>query len=368
MHVALNCVYLVPGEIGGMETYARELIPRLAAEDGVRLTALVPREAEGIELGCETLVVPVSSRNRVEWVRGEQQHVPRIAKRLGADLIHSLASTAPLWSAMPRVTTVHDLNYKLVPGAHEGIKGYGMRALVPAAAHRSRRIITDATSTVRDLQQHLRIAPSKVDVVPLGVTPAPPVTPTPEADLRARLELGERPLLLSVSGKKPSKNLLRLLDALAGIDAAARPVLVVPGYATPHEAELRARAAALGVEGDVRWPAWLPAEDLEGLYAMAAVFAFPSLYEGFGLPVLEAMARGVPVATSARGSLAEVAGDAALTFDPEDVGAMRAAIVRLLSDGAEADRLRAAGRARAQGFTWERTAQLTAAAYARTLG
>ena len=360
MHVALNLVYLVPGETGGMETYARELIPRLAGH--VRLTALVNREAEHEDFGCERIVVPVNARSRIQWVRGEQQHVPRLAKRLNADLIHSLASTAPLHSAMPRVTTIHDLNYRLVPEAHARVLALGMGALVPAAARRSRRIITDAESTRRDLQEHLRIAPEKVDVIALGVNPVPPVAPTPEAELRASLDLGDRPVLLSVSGKKPSKNLLRLIDAVAGIPAERRPVLVVPGYPTPHEAELRARAAATGV--DAVWPPWLAAADLEGLYALADGFAFPSLYEGFGLPVLEAMARGVPVATSHRGSLAEVAGDAAITFDPEDVPAMRAAIERLPH---EADRLRAAGRTQAARFTWERTAELTAAAYERAL-
>jgi len=115
------------------------------------------------------------------------------------------------------------------------------------------------------------------------------------------------------------------------------------------------------------WPAWLDAADLEGLYAVATLVVFPSLHEGFGLPVLEAMVRGVPVACSDRSSLPEVAGDAALLFDPEDTGAIRAAIERLLADPAERERLIRRGRERAAGFTWERTAELTAATYERAL-
>ena len=141
-------------------------------------------------------------------------------------------------------------------------------------------------------------------------------------------------------------------------------MLVLPGYPTPHEAELKARAAYLGVRAV--FPAWVSAEDLEGLYAEAAAFVFPSLAEGFGLPVLEAMARGVPVACSDASSLPEVAGDAALLFDPRDPRAIADAISRLL-DPAVAERLRAAGRARVAQFTWERCADLTAAAYERTL-
>jgi len=305
--------------------------------------------------------VPVNARNRVEWVRGEQQHVPRIARRAGADVLHSLANTSPLWGPFKRIVTVHDLHYRVVPDAHFGLLGLGMRVLVPSAVRASRRVVTDSEATKRDLMRLLKTPERKIDVVPLAVTP-PTRAGAPEAELRARLGLGERRILLTVSAKRPHKNLLRLLDALGQIPAERRPLAVMPGYPTPHEAELRARAAALGV--DAIFPAWVSAEDLEGLYALADAFVFPSLYEGFGLPVLEAMVRGVPVATSDRASLPEVAGDAALVFDPEDPRAIRDAIERLLSP-VEAERLRAAGRAQAARFTWERTAELTVAAYRR---
>jgi glycosyltransferase involved in cell wall biosynthesis len=291
-----------------------------------------------------------------------------MAERAGVDVLHSLASTAPLRGRFTRVTTIHDLNYKMVPDAHFGLRGLGMRVLVPAAARRSHRVLVDAASTKRDLVQHLGTPPDKIDVVPLAAVPRPLMAATPEFQLRARWGLDGRRVVLSVSAKRPHKNVGRLLDALAGIPVERRPALVVPGYRTPYEDELRARAVAVGVAADVVWPEWLPAEDLEGFYALATCVVFPSLYEGFGLPVLEAMARGVPVATSNRSSLPEVAGEAALLFDPEDTAAITAAIERLLSDEAERERLRAAGLYQAAGFTWERTAELTAAAYERALG
>lgn len=370
MRVGLNLVFLVPGETGGMEVYARELIPRLAAIEGVEPVAFVNREAAGApgpwhDIAHET--VPVNARNRVEWVRGEQQHLPRMAARAGCDLVHSLASTAPLRGRFVRVTTIHDLNYKLVPDAHFGLLRLGMGVLVPAAARRSHRIVVDAESTAVDLERHLGVARAKIDVVPLGVSQELTVAPTAEPELRARLELGDRPILLSVSAKRPHKNLARLLDAHARIDAATRPVLVLPGYSTPHEQELVARAAALGSSEHVRFPHWVDQPDLEGLYAAATAFVFPSLYEGFGLPVLEAMRRGAPVACSDRSTLPEVAGDAALLFDPEDDEAIHAALVRLLGDGALRERLRAAGRERAALFTWDATAAATAAVYERAL-
>jgi glycosyltransferase involved in cell wall biosynthesis len=242
-----------------------------------------------------------------------------------------------------------------------------MGVLVPAAARRSRRVVVDAESTKRDLVEHLRVPEAKIDVVPLAATP-PAERPADADEVRRRLGLGDRPVALSVSARRPHKNIARLLEALARVPRDRRPVLVVPGYPTPYEAELQARAAALGLTGDVVWPAWLDAADLEGLYAIATLVVFPSLYEGFGLPVLEAMARGVPVACSDRSSLPEVAGDAALLFDPEDTGAIQRAIERLLGDSALRERLARAGRDRAAGFTWERTAELTAAAYERALG
>jgi glycosyltransferase involved in cell wall biosynthesis len=239
--------------------------------------------------------------------------------------------------------------------------------LVPAAARRSHRIVVDASSTAADLARHLGTPPEKIDVVPLGVPSEPALAPTPEAILRERLDLGQRRILLSVSAKRPHKNVLRLLEAHARLEAEGRPVLVVPGYPTPHEEELVTRARELGTATDVRLPHWLERADLEGLYASAIGFVFPSLYEGFGLPVLEAMRRGVPVACSDRSSLPEVAGDAALMFDPQDTSAIEAALRRILHEPELRERLCAAGLARAARFTWEATAEATARVYRSAL-
>jgi glycosyltransferase involved in cell wall biosynthesis len=240
-----------------------------------------------------------------------------------------------------------------------------MRVLVPLAARRSERIIVDAASTAADLGRYLNVPGDKVDVVPLGVRADRRVKPLPERELRARLEAGDRQIVLSVSAKRPHKNLAALLGALARFPPDRRPLLVVPGYPTPYEETLRRRAADLSVQEDVRFLDWIAEDELEGLYSAAAVFAFPSLMEGFGLPVLEAMARGVPVACSDRGSLAEVATGAALVFDPSSESEIAAAIERLLTDRAEAERLRVAGRERAARFTWAATARGTLAAYER---
>jgi glycosyltransferase involved in cell wall biosynthesis len=373
VHVGLNLIFLVPGETGGLEVYARELIPALIdqAPPGTSFTAFVSREAaaEGgpwAEL-LPVVTVPVNARNRMEWVRGEQTLLPRKAARAGVDLVHSLASTAPVWGRFRRVVTVHDLIYARFPETHSGIRDRGMKVLVPWGVRRSERVIAISQSTRDDLVELLGVSPDRIDVVPNGLGGVQRETPLGEAETRARFALGSRRVLLSLSAKRPHKNLPALIGALARIPAENRPVLVLPGYRTSHEIELRARANALGIAEDVRFPGWVSGAELEGLWSIARAFVFPSRYEGFGLPVLEAMARGVPVACSNASSLPEVAGDAALLFDPLDEAAIAAAVQRLLANSDEVERLRARGRARASEFTWERTARATLAGYVRAM-
>jgi glycosyltransferase involved in cell wall biosynthesis len=356
-----------------MEIYARELISALQSQapPGTRFTAFVNREAaaqDGLLGELPTVTVPVAARNRVQWVGGEQLLLPRLASRAGVELLHSLASTAPLRGRFARVVTVHDLIYARFPEAHAGIRDRGMRVLVPAAARRSARVIADSQSTREDLVELLGLDPGRIDVVPLGLGALARAHATPAQELRQRFDLGRREVLLTLSAKRPHKNLRLLLDALGEIEHRARPLLVLPGYATEYETELREHATARGLDGDVRFLSWVSAEDLEGLWGLARAFVFPSLYEGFGLPVLEAMARGLPVACSNASSLPEVAGEAALLFDPRRPAQIAAALTRLLTDAPLRERLSELGRVRVREFTWERAARLTLESYARALG
>jgi glycosyltransferase involved in cell wall biosynthesis len=373
MRVGLNLVYLVPGATGGTETYANELIQALvAAAPGVEFTAFINHETAATQTGQWAGLIPrieltVRGSNRMEWVRSEQLQLPRMAARSKVEVMHSLANTAPLYGHFRRVVTIHDLHHRLVPEAHLGVLAAGMRVLVSGAARRSDRIITPSRSTAADVQRLLRVNAAKLDVVPEGIGTQQRAAPASEADIRGWLRAGERPIVLSVSAKRPHKNLARLVSAVAEIPRERRPLLVVPGYTTPYEQELQLHVAELGVDDDVRLMGWIEPERLEGLYAAAACLVCASLHEGFGLPVLEAMARGLPVACSTGGALSEVAGDAALLFDPHSVPQIAAAIERLISDRREADRLRAAGEARASAFTWEAAAVGTLASYEAAL-
>jgi glycosyltransferase involved in cell wall biosynthesis len=303
----------------------------------------------------------------VQWTRGEQLLLPRLAQRAGVDLVHSLANTAPARGSFRRVVTIHDLIHRIYPDAHSRVRAAGLRRLVELAARRSHLVIADSRSTRDDVVRLLGIERERIEVVPLGVGMKSATEPTSAAELRSGLGLGDRPVALTLSAHRPHKNLMRLLDALATLPAVERPVLVAPGYPTGHEAQLYAHALQLGIAADVRLPDWVSDADVEGLYRLAALFVFPSLYEGFGLPVLEAMCRGVPVACSNASSLPEVAGDAALLFDPHDTGEIAAAVRRLLEDRELARTLADRGREQCARFSWEAAAEGTIAAYERAM-
>src|SRR5262249_44744373 len=163
--------------------------------------------------------------NRVEWVRGEQQLLPRLAGHAGVDLVHSLANTGPVRGSFRRVVTIHDLIHRIHPEAHFGARARGMRLLVSAAAPRSHRILAAPHSARAGRTDRLGRPAAKIDVAPLGVTDPEPPSPESVQDVRARLELGKRPLVLTVSAKRPHKNLVRLLEALALVPAGRRPLL-----------------------------------------------------------------------------------------------------------------------------------------------
>lgn len=366
-------MFLVPDETGGMEVYARNLIESLVkVRPDLRLTAFINRNAADAPGPWHDLIehvtVPADSRSRVKWVLAEQLLLPPMVRRAKVDLLHSPANLAPAWGRYKRLLTVHDLIHRTFPEAHEGVRAKVLSVIMPLGIRRSHRLIADSGATRDDLVELLHERSDKIDVVPLGLGEAHPERALPEQELRTKLGLGDRPVALSLSAKRPHKNLIRLLDALAAIPRERRPVLVIPGYRTWHEEELEAHVAELGIGDDVRLLGWVSEEEIEALYAVARCFVFPSLYEGFGLPVLEAMQRGVPVACSDRTSLPEVAGGAALLFDPEHPDQIAAAMERLLTDEQERERLIKAGLERAAKFTWDETARLTAESYERALG
>ena len=364
--IGLNLLYLVPGETGGTETYARELIPELvAARPEWEFLAFIGHggiaAADVAAIGATPVLLPMPSRGRFLRVLGEQTLLPLAARHHRVELLHNFAMTGPRFAPMPRVTSTHDVIYASHPESHGTVMRLGQSVLVPIGARSAERVLTLSQASRDEIVKHIGIDAAKIDVVPIAArTPGPP---TPEGELRARLELGDAPLVLATSARRGHKNLSRLLEAFARLKAEPAPVLVLPGYATGAEEALAAQIAELGLTDRVKLLGWIEEADLDGLYAAAELLVFPSLAEGFGLPVLEAMSHGTPVATSELSSMPEVGGDAAVYFDPHDVDAIAAAIDSLLADVELRARLAQAGPARAAEFSWRRAAELTVAAY-----
>jgi glycosyltransferase involved in cell wall biosynthesis len=371
MRVGLNLLYLTKGA-GGAGRYAEELMPALLqVAPGIHLTAFVSTHVEP-----EVLAAPWAGE--VEWVKydvppgtkratvAQMIEIPLAGRRRRLDLIHSPANFGIVRTGRAaNVVTLLDLIW-LHPetSPHEKGERERGRLVFTMCVRAADRILTISEATKHDLIESLGLQPDAIDVTPLGVSREEiPATPAPE--LRGRLGLGEGRFVLAVAQKQPHKNLASLIRALPELDDDV--VLVLAGATAPYEPELRALADETGVADRVRFLDWLSRPDLEGLYAAATGFVLPSFLEGFGLPVLEAMRHGTPVACSNRSALPEVAGDAALLFDPYDQPAVTAAVRRLLEDEQLRRDLVRRGADQVARFTWENTAALTLEGYRRAL-
>ena len=282
-----------------------------------------------------------------------------------AVLFHATNYAAPRTGRVPLVVTVHDLALVRFPelGTPALRRIVGLARPATAAA---RLVLADSESTARDLRDLFGVSPGKIRVVYPGCDAHLPA-PTVEA---ARQRLGQRfglaaPYLLHVGTLEPRKNLPRLLGAYARVRASGGdvPLLVLAGGRGWAAEAIERAVAALGLADAVRFTGAVEREDLAALYAAAELVVYPSLYEGFGLPVVEAMACGAPVVTSNVSSLPEVAGDAAVLVDPRDEAAIAAAITELLRDDRARAELRRRGLARARKFSWARCAEQTWTVY-----
>jgi glycosyltransferase involved in cell wall biosynthesis len=373
LRVGLNLIFLHTAA-GGAGRYARELPGALLkVEPATEIHVFVSRDAP-VDLQRE------SWADSVRWVRCpvgvrdlrasrafEFTALPMLACTRRLDVLHSLANVGPaIVPGVASVISLLDVIWMRPPHEWGGSPGVqrSLRRLVGHDMRHADRVFAISHAGAEEISRTLRVPHERIHVTPLGVR-APAVEPASEAAVRAELDLGASRVVLSVAQKHPYKNLSRLVQALPELPGDV--VLVLPGFSTPHEPELRALAQELGVAERLRLPQWLSDASLAGLYSLSSVFVLPSLAEGFGLPVLEAMLRQVPVACSRIPTLSEVAGEAALLFDPERQAEVTGAVRRLLEDRALAERLIADGRERAASFTWALTGGASLAGYRRAM-
>ncbi|MDQ3167027.1 MAG: glycosyltransferase family 4 protein [Chloroflexota bacterium] len=352
----------------------------LSGEPGVRqagigryLDRLIAALPEALGPGDEMVILgqPAppgeSAARRVVW---EQAVLPRHARRAALSLLHAPVNVAPLAAPCPTVVTVHDLAFFRLPDVVPAGRRRYLAAMTRVSVSRAAGVLAVSEHTARDAVELLGVPPGRITVTPLGVDPW--FRPTGADALAAfRAERGlDRPFILAVGTLEPRKGMTTLLRAFGRVASSVPHDLVLVGATGwMNESFDRTLAGLPGpVRERVRQVGFVPAADLPPWYGAASLFAYPSLYEGFGLPVLEAMACGTPVITSAVSALPETAGEAALLVPPGDAGALADALGRLLDDPVLAVDLSGRGLARAALFPWSRTAEATVAAYRAALG
>jgi glycosyltransferase involved in cell wall biosynthesis len=298
---------------------------------------------------------------RVEWFTGGP-----------LDLLHATDFVLPPSKARRKLLTIHDLAFLFYPDAAMPSLHRYLNVVVPRSVRRADALVADSQHTAQDLNEQWQVPLERITVVQGAVDHAhfrPVGDPQQLAEVRQRYGLGERPYILALSRLEPRKNFVRLIEAFAAARAEARLPhrLVIGGRKGWLYESIFARVQELGLAEDVLFPGFIADADLPALYSGAAFFAYPSLYEGFGLPIVEAMACGAPVLTGDNSCLPEAGGPGALYVRAEDVNSIAEGIVRLATDAALAAKLAAAGQEHAGAFTWERSAQQLLSAYRKLL-
>jgi glycosyltransferase involved in cell wall biosynthesis len=342
--------------VGGTEIYLRSLLSALAVIDIENRYTVFTNAETGADLvprqeNFEYAPQAVRATNRPARVFWEQTRLPREAARRGVQVLFNPGFTMPLFAPFPNVTVFHDLQHLRHP---ENFRWFDLpfwRMLLYAAAHRSRRLIAVSSATADDLVTFYRLPRERIQTIPHGVD---------ENFFQIARQRVEEPLLLCVSTLHPHKNLDTLLRAFASFRHSHPGFrLTIAGLRGFYTAELEGLRDALGLSGSADFTGWISREELYGLFARAAAFVYPSRFEGFGMPVLEALAAGIPTVCSNVEPMKSVAGSAALFFDPASVEELSAALHSIVADTQLRARLQEDGPLRAAHFSWKATAHAT---------
>jgi glycosyltransferase involved in cell wall biosynthesis len=357
----------------GIGTYVQNLVkhlPRIDQDNDYFALCRSEDEQAIQELSPTLTPVRVGASN---YSVSEHIGIPAKLRRLGADLFHSPHYVLPFFTPCPSVVTVHDVIHLIFPQyLPSRMATHYARFMIKRALDKAALVLTVSASSKRDLLTFFDVNPEKIVVIPNGIDRAMKAE-IPEEELgltKERYQISGRTVLFA-GNIKPHKNLERLFAAFAKVreDTEFEDLtLIVVGDELSKYPSLRRAVARHKLRGSVRFFGFVPEPTLVALYKIADVFAFPSLYEGFGLPPLEAMANGTPVVTSNISSLPEVVGDAALTVDPYNVDDIARAISRLLKEQDLRDQMIRSGQERAGQFSWSRSVSQVHRAYQQVLG
>ena len=370
MRIGINALWLLPRMVGGAETYVRGLLTGLSLDLDNEYVLFTNRDNHDTFASVGPNFRRVLFDFPARWdlfslavIRGvgEQLYLPRHAARERLDVLHAPLDIAPLAATCPIALTIHDLNFVAVHESRTAAARWLGETLVRVSARRADAIITVSDYSRNEIASGLRILRAKIRVIYNAPSPRPaPASLWPP--LAARLRLAP-PYLLALSSLNAHKNIDLLLEAYARLPSSVRGQLVVAGHLPQHGVPLPEVARRHGLGESVVFTGYLNDGEMASVMENAHGLAFSSLREGFGIPVVDAMAAGIPVACSETTSLPEVADGAALFFDPLSVEGMAAALERLLVDTQLRERLIAAGRVNARRFSWEETARRTIEVY-----
>jgi glycosyltransferase involved in cell wall biosynthesis len=362
----------VPADRGGVGRYVDGLLAALAAQDADLAIVCQRADAERYSRmagSAEVVPGPVAIAHRPARLAWEQTGLPLVATQVGAQVLHSPHYTMPMRCSVPVVVTLHDATFFTEPEMHSSVKGTFFRSATRTALRRAARVVTPSKATREELVRVLEADATKIDVAYHGVDQGTFHVPTQDekARVQARLGLSGQSYIAFLGMLEPRKNVPGLVqgwvEACEGRDPA--PALVLAG-GSGWDDTIDATIAQVPSHLRVLRPGYLRFTDLPGYLGGAVLVAYPSHGEGFGLPVLEAMACGAPVLTTDRLSLPEVGGDAVAYTEP-DPGSIAAALSALLDDPDRRAALGAAGHERSLEFTWAASAEAHLAAYARAL-
>ena len=345
----------------GNETYIANLLQHVGTVPGLQCGAAIVDPGLDARPFAPVELLPLPHRGN--WSR-LLLGLPSLCRRWRADILH-VTYVGPFISPCPLVVTAHDVSFRRYPEFFSPRNRLLFGTLLPLSLRRASAVITLSQHAKQEMLELFPYLQGRVHVTPLA--PSPLFRPIrdlePLQSICSRYGIGSQ-FILAVGNLQPRKNLLRLMAAYASLRASGQAVqLVIVGQAQWQSSTVYAAVERFGLEKDVVFTGYVPDEDLVLLYNAARIFIYPSVYEGFGLPILEAMACGVPSIASSSSAMPEVAGDAALLVDPHQEEAMAQAMLRLLTDADLAEHLAAKGMAWVTQFSWRRTATETAAIY-----
>ncbi len=368
--VGINA-HLLSGQAGyrqaGIHTYTRQILNHLPRDDELSYRVFTQQGVDSyLDAGVQVVSSRVPTANPMLRIAWEQSAWPTLARQAGVDLLHSMAFVTPVLTRLPTIVTVYDLSPVHYPEAFTPFKRWYLQTQMRRSARAATRVVAIAEDGKRDIHESFGVPLERIDVVPPVVgAEFRPIPTTDFADFRQQHNL-TRPFILHVGTLQPRKNIPILIKAFAALKNPELDLVLIGGKGWLYD-EIFTLVEQLGLKNNVHFTGFASAETLPYYYNAASLFVMPSVYEGFGIPIVEAMACGTPVIVANASSLPEVAGEAGLLFDPNDVDELTERINSVLTNKAQTVIMRDRGLVQAENYSWTQSGHKMADIYRKAI-